>query len=184
MNVENENKKEERKLYIRGKRICTFRPVWGRSTDRPRNVRQPSHDWASLSRVSRLLLLLLLLSPNTPSTEMPMDHRQQSSHVPDGMHSDDLSNVLKDVHAQNMVTFQRILAAGRLTSTEERAATGRFWDIVVITAGDLQQRLCYQRQIDLKLAKEQIPRQAQYVKYLLEQTRQRGGSIAYTSILP
>lgn len=103
-----------------------------------------------------------------------MHHRQQSSDARDSMHPDELSIVLRDVHAQNMVTFQRILAAGRSTSTEEsRTATDRFWDIVVITAGDLQQQLCYQRQIDLKLVREQIPRQAKYDKQLLEQSCRR-----------
>ncbi|GJJ73048.1 fucose-1-phosphate guanylyltransferase [Entomortierella parvispora] len=93
---------------------------------------------------------------------MPIDQHQQSSQASDSMHLDELSNVLRDVHAQNMATFQRILTSDRSTLEENRAATDRFWDIVVITAGDLQQRLCYQRQIDFKLSKGQIPRQAKY----------------------
>ncbi|KAF9574454.1 hypothetical protein EC968_006438 [Mortierella alpina] len=74
---------------------------------------------------------------------------------------DDLSNVLQAVHAKNLKTYQRLLEhpASVPHKTQEQNA---FWDIVVITAGDAQQRKYYENRISEKLAKGLIPQRAKY----------------------
>ncbi|KAG0293100.1 hypothetical protein BGZ96_003323 [Linnemannia gamsii] len=86
---------------------------------------------------------------------------------------DELSNVLRDVHAENLAAYSRLLEdelSTRIPITSESnepVATvdnePPFWDIVVITAGDEQQKHCYQQRIDQKLAERSIPTRARYL---------------------
>ncbi|KAF9107074.1 hypothetical protein BGX29_007436, partial [Mortierella sp. GBA35] len=79
----------------------------------------------------------------------------------------ELSIVLRDVHAQNLAAYDRLLKEQTTTSpgtdNESLADKDLFWDIVVITAGDKQQKHCYQRRIDQKLAQGSIPSRAKYL---------------------
>ncbi|KAF8945265.1 hypothetical protein BGZ47_002980 [Haplosporangium gracile] len=81
----------------------------------------------------------------------------------------ELSNVLRDVHAQNLAAYSRLLEEeSRTTATENEPVTTAdkelpFWDIVVVTAGDKQQKHCYRRRIDQKLAERSIPSRARYL---------------------
>ncbi|KAF9153671.1 hypothetical protein BG015_002929 [Linnemannia schmuckeri] len=82
---------------------------------------------------------------------------------------DELSNVLRDVHVQNLAAYSRLLEEeSRTTTTENGPVTTAdkelpFWDIVVVTAGDKQQKHCYRRRIDQKLAERSIPSRARYL---------------------
>ncbi|KAG0052867.1 hypothetical protein BGZ83_002014 [Gryganskiella cystojenkinii] len=86
----------------------------------------------------------------------PLDHEHDRNDI----RLSELSHVLRDVHSQNLATFQRILSKN--SQAEKEQFEDPFWDIIVVTAGDLQQRLFYQHQIDLKLERGQIPRRAKY----------------------
>ena len=80
--------------------------------------------------------------------------------------TNELSNVLWDVHAKNLAAYSRLLSKERRdTTTENESIVDEqpFWDIVVVTAGDKQQRHCYQQRIDQKLSEGTIPTHAQYV---------------------
>lgn len=80
---------------------------------------------------------------------------------------DELSNVLRDVHAENLAAYSRLLENEFSTRTSITSGSNEpvttvdkeppFWDIVVITAGDKQQKHCYQQRIDQKLAERSIP---------------------------
>ncbi|KAF9984654.1 hypothetical protein BGZ65_012953, partial [Modicella reniformis] len=70
-----------------------------------------------------------------------------------------LSSLLRETHAQNLAAYKRILAGKSITHTGEPEP---FWDVVVITAGDAQQRLVYKRRIDQELDCGRIPPQAKY----------------------
>ena len=72
---------------------------------------------------------------------------------------DDLSQVLQAVHAKNLKTYQRLLKHPA-PATPKTQAQDPFWDIVVITAGDAQQRKCYEKRISEKLVKGLIPQRA------------------------
>ncbi|KAG0271552.1 hypothetical protein BGZ95_000631 [Linnemannia exigua] len=76
---------------------------------------------------------------------------------------DELSIVLRDVHAQNLVDYSRLLIDEGSTDNVYKKEQQPFWDIVVITAGDKQQKHCYQRRIDQKLAERSIPSRARYL---------------------
>ncbi|KAI1318250.1 hypothetical protein EDD11_006946 [Mortierella claussenii] len=86
-----------------------------------------------------------------------------------------LSQVLKKTHAKNLDAYRRLLTRQQLTEQSEEhghqlantttaaaIASANFWDIVVVTAGDSQQRLVYEHQIDYKLAQGSIPTFAKY----------------------
>lgn len=77
---------------------------------------------------------------------------------------DELSKVLRDVHAQNLSSYSRLLKEESRTTENEPVNTVDkelpFWDIVVVTAGDKQQKHCYQRRIDQKLTDRSIPSRA------------------------
>ena len=77
---------------------------------------------------------------------------------------DDLSNVLRDVHAQNLASYSRLLKEeSRATENEPVNTVDKklpFWDIIVVTAGDKQQKQCYQRRINQKLTDRSIPSRA------------------------
>ncbi|KAG0380872.1 hypothetical protein BGX24_003733 [Mortierella sp. AD032] len=77
--------------------------------------------------------------------------------------ANELSNALRDVHAQNLVAYSRLLKDGESTDNAYNKEQQPFWDIVVVTAGDEQQKLCYQRRIDQKLAEGSIPSRARYL---------------------
>ncbi|KAF8940999.1 hypothetical protein BGZ58_003421 [Dissophora ornata] len=74
---------------------------------------------------------------------------------------DALSRVLRDTHIQNLAVYKKLLACEQQPAP---AINGRvpFWDVVVVTAGDTQQRLVYERRIDQKLDTGAIPQQAKY----------------------
>ncbi|KAF9976342.1 hypothetical protein BGZ75_000273 [Mortierella antarctica] len=74
---------------------------------------------------------------------------------------DDLSNVLQAVHAKNLKAYQRLLEHPA-TATDKTQEQDPFWDIVVITAGDAQQRRCYESKLRDKLANGHIPQRATY----------------------
>ncbi|KAF9129657.1 hypothetical protein BGW39_003950, partial [Mortierella sp. 14UC] len=78
---------------------------------------------------------------------------------------DELSNVLRDVHAENLAAYSRLLKAEESTDTKDNEEQQQqpFWDIVVVTAGDDLQKHCYQRRIDQKLAEGSIPSRARYL---------------------
>ncbi|KAG0203467.1 hypothetical protein BGX28_004253 [Mortierella sp. GBA30] len=71
---------------------------------------------------------------------------------------DPLSDVLQKVHAKNLATYQRLLQQ----QTQNEATQALFWDIVVVTAGDVQQRRSYEHRIDLKLKQGRLPCRAKY----------------------
>lgn len=70
---------------------------------------------------------------------------------------DALSNLLREIHAQNLAAYKRILTRTPIATTTE---SDPFWDVVVVTAGDAQQRLVYERRIDQELDDGRIPSQA------------------------
>ncbi|KAF9112999.1 hypothetical protein BGX27_002395 [Mortierella sp. AM989] len=74
-------------------------------------------------------------------------------------YKDLLSNVLRDTHARNLLTYKRLLSDVESSMPQEQCV---FWDIVVVTAGDYQQRLVYERQIDRLIAQKRIPTRAKY----------------------
>ncbi|KAF9550383.1 hypothetical protein EC957_000685 [Mortierella hygrophila] len=80
---------------------------------------------------------------------------------------DELSNVLRNVHAQNLASYSHLLKEESRTTENEPVNTVDnevpFWDIVVVTAGDKQQKQCYQRRIDQKLTDRSIPSRARYL---------------------
>ncbi|KAF9908340.1 hypothetical protein EC991_009892 [Linnemannia zychae] len=77
--------------------------------------------------------------------------------------ADELSNVLRDVHSKNLAAYSRLLKAEKSTDNKDKEQQQPFWDIVVITAGDHQQKHCYQRRVDQKLAEGAIPSRARYL---------------------
>ncbi|KAF9140521.1 hypothetical protein BGX30_006410 [Mortierella sp. GBA39] len=80
---------------------------------------------------------------------------------------DELSNVLRNVHAQNLASYSRLLKEESRTTENEPVNTVDkempFWDIVIVTAGDKQQKHCYQRRINQKLTDRSIPSRARYL---------------------
>ncbi|KAK3812272.1 MAG: L-fucokinase-domain-containing protein [Benniella sp.] len=71
-----------------------------------------------------------------------------------------LSNLLRDTHAQNLAAYRRILTSSPVTATATQLDP--FWDVVVVTAGDAQQRLVYEQRINQELDGGRIPSQAKY----------------------
>nr|ANG60354.1 GDP-L-fucose pyrophosphorylase [Mortierella alpina] len=88
-----------------------------------------------------------------------MSSNNQAAPHPTGI--DDLSQVLQAVHAKNLKIYQRLLKHPA-TAIPRTQAQDPFWDIVVITAGDAQQRKCYENRISEKLVKGLIPQRAKY----------------------
>ncbi|KAF9403049.1 hypothetical protein BGX21_007354 [Mortierella sp. AD011] len=72
---------------------------------------------------------------------------------------DSLSNVLRDTHSRNLSAYRRLLSDIVSTTPQTNCV---FWDIVVVTAGDHQQQVVYERQIDRMLDLKRIPTQAKY----------------------
>jgi hypothetical protein len=73
----------------------------------------------------------------------------------------ELSNVLREVHAENLAAYSRLLKAeASMENKGKEEQQQPFWDIIVITAGDKQQKHCYQQRIDQKLAEGSIPSRA------------------------
>ncbi|KAI7828978.1 L-fucokinase-domain-containing protein [Gamsiella multidivaricata] len=91
-------------------------------------------------------------------------HTNQNStrSAPGGI--DALSRVLHDTHAQNLATYKRLLAGQPTATTTTTASRDQdpFWDVVVVTAGDVQQRLVYELRINQKLERRDIPTHARY----------------------
>ncbi|KAF9925405.1 hypothetical protein FBU30_004788 [Linnemannia zychae] len=96
--------------------------------------------------------------------------------TPTDTRDNDLSNVLRHVHAQNLVAYRHILNAQKNRTVDEKteltlddgaSQSGseqfRFWDIVVVTAGDQAQQHYYQQRIDQKLAEGSLPSRARYL---------------------
>ncbi|KAG0219816.1 hypothetical protein BGX31_011156 [Mortierella sp. GBA43] len=73
---------------------------------------------------------------------------------------DMLSSLLRETHAQNLAAYKRIIAEAPTNITSP--ALDLFWDVVVVTAGDTQQRLVYERRIDQELHTKRIPSRAKY----------------------
>lgn len=71
---------------------------------------------------------------------------------------DTLSSLLRETHAQNLATYKRILLGTPIATTTTESDP--FWDVVVITAGDTEQRLVYGCRIDQALDHGRIPSQA------------------------
>lgn len=69
-----------------------------------------------------------------------------------------LSNLLRDTHAQNLAAYNRILAGPPVVATATQLDP--FWDVVVVTAGDAQQRLVYEHRIHQELNDGRLPSQA------------------------
>lgn len=91
-----------------------------------------------------------------------LDNTTEAGTTAEGV--DELSNVLRDVHAQNLASYSRLLKEESRTTENEPDNTIvqelPFWDIVVVTAGDKQQKHCYQRRINQKLTDSSIPSRA------------------------
>ncbi|KAF9340314.1 hypothetical protein BGZ91_002605 [Linnemannia elongata] len=94
-----------------------------------------------------------------------LDNTTEAGTTAEGV--DELSNVLRDVHAQNLASYSRLLKEESRTTENEADNTIvqelPFWDIVVVTAGDKQQKYCYQRRINQKLTNSSIPSRARYL---------------------
>jgi hypothetical protein len=69
-----------------------------------------------------------------------------------------LSSLLRGTHAQNLAAYKRILASSPVAASATQLDP--FWDVVVVTAGDAQQRLVYEQRISQELDGGRIPSQA------------------------
>ncbi|KAG0265356.1 hypothetical protein BG011_004901 [Mortierella polycephala] len=90
------------------------------------------------------------------SAETNSSHEQHPTSLGKSISEDELSEVLRGIHAENLASYEELL------QQPPESNLSLFWDIVVVTAGDAQQQHCYESRINQKLELGLIPSCARY----------------------
>src|SRR5690554_4036650 len=90
-------------------------------------------------------------APKMTSAKTNSSHEQHPTSLGKSISEDELSEVLRGIHAENLASYEELL------QQPPESNLSLFWDIVVVTAGDAQQQHCYESRINQKLELGLIP---------------------------